>query len=90
METEYKEQVVVWLRKDIIERAKFKAWQYNIPLNEYLEDIVSTAVMPAIPKLPKDFKISPQIHALSGIIPAPTPEQLAADDRLAYILGKGN
>ena len=58
-------------------------------LNAYLEYVVAEAVKPNIPKLPKDFKIDPAIEALSGVIPAPTPEMLAADDKLAYILGKG-
>ena len=89
METVIREQTVIRFRKDILNRARFKAKQNNMSLNAYLEEIVAAAVKPAIPKLPKDFEIDPQIKALSGLVPAPTPEQLAADDRLAYILGKG-
>lgn len=89
METVIREQTVIRFRKDILNRARFKAKQNNMSLNAYLEDIVAEAVNPAIPKLPKDFKISPAVEAFSGIIPAPTKEQLEADDRLAYILGKG-
>ena len=87
METVIREQTVIRFRKDILNRARFKAKQNN--MNAYLEEVVAEAVKPAIPKLPKDFKISPAVEALSGIIPAPTKEQLEADDRLAYILGKG-
>ena len=89
METVIGEQTVIRFRKDILNRARFKAKQNNMSLNAYLEDIVAAAVKPAIPKLPKDFEISPAVKALSGIIPAPTKEQLEADDRLAYIIGKG-
>ena len=55
----------------------------------FLEEIVGAAVMPRIPKLPEDFQIDPAIERFSGIMPEPTKEQLEADDRLAYILGKG-
>ena len=89
METIAKEQTVIRFRKDILTRARYKAKQMDMSLNAYLETIVADAVRPRIPKLPKDFKISPMVEKLSGIIPAPTPEQLAADDRLAYIIGKG-
>ena len=89
MENVIREQTVIRFRKDILNRARFKAKQNNMSLNAYLEEVVAEAVKPVIPKLPKDFKISPAVEALSGIIPAPTKEQLEADDRLAYILGKG-
>lgn len=89
MEVIAREQTVIRFRKDILNRARFKAKQKGLSLNAYLEGVVAEAVMPSIPKLPKDFKIDPVIHALSGIIPSPTPERLAADDKLAYIVGKG-
>ena len=89
METITREQTVIRFRKDILTRARYMAKQQDMSLNAYLEAIVAEAVKPRIPKLPKDFKISPMVEKLSGIIPAPTPEQLAADDRLAYIVGKG-
>jgi len=89
LETIAREQTVIRFRKDILNRARYKAKQQNMSLNAYLEEVVAEAVKPRIPKLPKDFQIDPVIHALSGIIPAPTPEELAADDRLAYIVGKG-
>ena len=90
METAIREQTVIRFRKDVLDRARFKAKQSNMSLNAYLEDIVAAAVKPSIPKLPKDFKISPAVEALSGIIPAPTKELLESDDRLAYIVGKGD
>lgn len=89
METITREQTVIRFRKDILNRARFKAKQNNMSLNSYLEYIIAEAVKPKIPKLPKDFKISPEIEALSGLIPTPTKEMLEADDRLAYIMSKG-
>ena len=89
METIAREQTVIRFRKDILNRARYKAKQQDMSLNAYLEAVVADAVQPRIPKLPKDFQISPMVKKLSGSIPAPTPEQLAADDRLAYIVGKG-
>ena len=89
MEAITREQTVIRFRKDILNRARFKAKQSGLSLNAYLESVVAAAVKPSIPKLPKDFRIDPVIHAMSGIIPAPTPERLAADDKLAYIVGKG-
>lgn len=90
METIIREQTVIRFRKDILNRARFKAKQNNMSLNSYLEDIIAEAVKPKIPKLPKDFQIDPVIHALSGKIPHPTKEMLDSDERLAYIVNKGN
>lgn len=90
MEAITREQTVIRFRKDVLNRARFIAKQQNLSLNAYLEGIVAEAVKPRIPKLPKDFMISPSVEALSGSIPAPTKGQLESDDRLAYILGKGN
>ena len=89
METIAREQTVIRFRKDILNRARYKAKQQNKSLNAYLEEIVAAAVKPQIPKIRKDDKINPAIERFSGIMPAPTPEQLAADDRLAYIYNKG-
>ncbi len=89
METVSRVQTVIRFREDVLNRARFKAKQQNMSLNAYLEEVVAEAVRPKIPKLPKDFKIDPGIELFSGIIPAPTKEQLEADDRLAYIWGKG-
>lgn len=89
METIARIQTVIRFREDILNRARFKAKQKNMSLNAYLEEVVTQAVKPRIPKLPKDFKIDPDIARFSGLMPTPTQEQLAADDRLAYIYNKG-
>lgn len=89
METANRVQTVLRLPQEIMLRAKYKAKQQGKSLNSYFEDVITEAVRPEIPKLPKDFKIDPVIESLSGIFPAPTKEQLEADDRLAYIWNKG-
>lgn len=89
MEAITRVQTVIRFREDVLNRARYKAKQQNMSLNAYLEHVVEEAVKPQIPKLPKDFKIIPAVERLSGIMPAPTQEQLAADDRLAYIYNKG-
>ena len=89
METIARTQTIVRLRNDVLARAKYKSKQQGISFNAFVENLIVEATKPVIPKLPKDFKIDSEIEALSGMIPAPTKEQLEADDRLAYIIGKG-
>lgn len=89
MENVTRVQTVLRLPEELMIRAKYKAKQENKSLNAFFEDAIAEAVHPKIPKLPKDFKISPTVEALSGIMPAPTQEMLDADDRLAYIWNKG-
>ena len=89
METAARIQTVIRLPEELLLKAKYKARQDNLSFNAYVEHVLEMAVRPVIPKLPKDFKISPSVEALSGIIPAPTKEELETDDRLAYIWNKG-
>lgn len=89
MEVQSRTQTVIRLRSDILARARFKAKQNHVSLNAYLEQAIEAYVTPKIPSLSKDFTVDPAIERFSGIMPEPTKEQLEADDRLAYILGKG-
>lgn len=88
METITRVQTVIRLRPEVMERVKYRAKGKGMSVNAYMESVLDTATRAPIPKLPKDFKIDPMIERLSGCIPAPTPEMLASDDRLAYILSK--
>ena len=88
METIARTQTVIRLRPEVMERVKYRAKGHNMSVNAYVESILDEATRAPIPKLPTDFKISPVIEKLSGIIPAPTKEMLESDDRLAYILSK--
>ncbi len=89
METVARTQTVLRLKEETLIRARYKAKQQNMSLNAFLEQAVEVAVAPRIPKLPHDFAIDPAIKRISGIMPAPSKEQLEADDRLAYIYNKG-
>lgn len=84
-----KVQTVLRISPELMRRVKYKARQVDVSVNAYIEDVLREAVMPRIPTLPKDFEIDPVIKSLSGIIPAPSQEEIDADPRLAYILGKG-
>ncbi|MBO4340500.1 MAG: toxin-antitoxin system HicB family antitoxin [Bacteroidales bacterium] len=87
--TSTKVQTVIRIPEELYVKAKYKAKQQNISFNSYMEQVLANALRPAIPKLPKDFKISPVVELFSGMLTPPTEEQLAADDKLAYIWNKG-
>lgn len=84
-----KVQTVLRISPELMRRVKYKARQVDVSVNAYIEDVLREAVMPRIPRLPEGFEIDPVIKSLSGIIPAPSQEEIDADPRLAYILGKG-
>lgn len=84
-----KVQTVLRISPELMRRVKYKARQVDVSVNAYIEDVLREAVMPKIPTIPEDFEIDPVIKSLSGIIPAPSQEEIDADPRLAYILGKG-
>lgn len=84
-----KAQTVLRISPELMERVKFKARQVDVSVNAYIESVLRESVMPRIPKLPKDFEVSPLVKSISGIIPAPTKEMLEKDPKLAYIIGKG-
>ena len=88
METIARVQTVIRLRPEVMERVKYRAKGKKMSVNAYMESVLDAATRAPIPKLPKDFKISPMIERWSGCIPAPTKEMLESDDRLAYILSK--
>lgn len=89
MEPVTRVQTVIRLKPEVMERVKYRAKSKNMSVNAFMEEVLEQYTMtPPIPKLPKDFKISPEIKALSGFIPAPTKEMLESDDRLAYIMGR--
>ena len=88
METTTRVQTVIRLRQEIMERVKYRARSQSISVNAFIENALAEATKVPLPKLPKNFKISPLVESLSGIFPAPTKAMLESDDRLAYLLGK--
>lgn len=88
METAARTQTVIRLKPELMERVKYRAKGRNLSVNAYVESVLEEATKAPIPKLPREFKSSPAIERLSGIIPAPSREMLESDEKLAYILGK--
>ncbi|MBQ6953632.1 MAG: hypothetical protein IJP81_06985 [Bacteroidales bacterium] len=88
METIAREQTVIRFRKDILNRARYKAKQQNMSLNAFLEKTVEEAVRPGIPHLPSNFQIDPVIASFGGMLRQPTKEELEADPKLARIWRK--
>lgn len=88
METIAREQTVIRFRKDILNRARYKAKQQNMSLNAFLEKTVEEAVRPSIPHLPSNFQIDPVIASFGGMLRQPTKEELEADPKLARIWRK--
>ena len=78
---------IIRLKPDNMAWAKQQAKRAGKSFNAYIEQLIERE-RPALPKLPKDYKISPEIEALSiGKWVEPTREELEADPRLASILG---
>ena len=74
----------------LVARLKLKARSENKSLNALVEEALMN-LAPAEPEFPvidDDMEISPKILALGRDFRAFTPEEIAADDRLAYILSK--
>lgn len=85
-----KVQTVLRISPELMAKVKYKARQVDVSVNAYIEDVLREAVMPRIPKLPKDFEIDPVIKSFSGIIPmrTPTQEELDEDPKFAYLYEK--
>lgn len=79
---------IIRLRPETMAWAKQRAKRGNQSFNAYVEQLIERD-RPTLPKLPKDYKISPEVEALSCIKQwrEPSPEELKADPRLAKILG---
>ena len=83
---------------ELIGRLKQRARLEHKSVNAFVEEAVKRALdskenpysrlASQIEDLKVPETISPEIRALSGFKVELTPEELAADDRLAYILGK--
>ena len=76
------------LRPEVMERAKRKAKQQKMSFNAYVEQVIERDLRPEMPVLPNDFEVSEEImHFSVNNWTEPSKEDLAADPRLAHILG---
>lgn len=89
METIARTQMILRVPPQLLVQLKHNAKRENLSLNAYVEQQLTIIAQPSIPKLPNEFKVSDFVKSLSGVITAPTQEELEADPKLAYILEKG-
>ena len=82
-------QTAFSLDEDLVKRLKIKAHGEDKSLNALVEEALMQ-IAPAEPEFPvidNDIEVSPELLALR--LPRDfTPEEIAADDRLAYLLSK--
>ena len=78
---------------ELLGKMKRKAKSKNLSLNAYAEELFDRDTRLDWPILPEDFNISDEIRSMHCIhFTEPTPEELAADPKLAYLwekYGKG-
>ena len=82
-----KVQTGLRLNPDLSNRLKIKAKQQKRSFNNYVETLLEEAVVD-YPTLGKGFKVSDEILSLGSTLPHYSEEEIAADERLAYLLSK--
>ena len=83
-------QTAFRLDENLVKRLKIKAHGEAKSLNALVEETLMrlAPAEPEFPVLDENMEISPRSLALGKNFRPFTPEELAADDRLAYILSK--
>ena len=82
-----KVQTGLRLDPDLYNRLKIKAKQQKRSFNNYVETLLEEAVVD-YSTLGKGFKVSDEILSLGSTLPHYSEEEIAADERLAYLLSK--
>ena len=80
-------QTGIRLDSDLFDRLKVKARMEGRSFNNYVERILSKSVFTSYPNL-SDIKVSDEILSLGEVMPHYSAEEIAADDRLSYLLSK--
>ena len=90
METARRIQTAFRLEETLLNRLKKKARRQNKSLNSYVEAVLKADVRdePEFPKISFPIPRSTRVSKMLDILPQFTEEDLAKDDKLAYILGK--
>ena len=83
-----KVQTGLRLGPDLYNRLKMKAKQQKRSFNSYVETLLETSAGVDYPTLSKGFKVSDEILSLGSTLPHYSEEEIAADERLAYLLSK--
>ncbi len=80
-------QTGIRLDSDLCDRLKVKARMEGRSFNNYVERILAKAAYTDYPKL-SGIKVSDEILSLGGVLPHYSAEEIAADERLSYLLAK--
>ena len=73
----------------LYERLKRNAKREKRSMNNYVVMLLEAATAPKIPQLSRsDYSIDEDLLELGRTLAEPSPEELANDQKLAYILGK--
>ena len=83
-----KVQTGLRLDPELYNRLKIKAKQQKRSFNSYVETLLEASTGVDFPTLGKGFKVSDEIIAIGNTLPHYSEEEIAADDRLAYLLSK--
>ena len=85
---ETKVQTGIRLNPELYNRLKIRAKKENKSFNRFVEGILESAAGLDYPKLEPSVTISEETLALGETLPHYTPDELSADERLAYLLSK--
>ena len=83
-----KVQTGLRLDPELYNRLKTKAKQQRRSFNSYVETLLEASAGIEYPSLGKDFSVSEEVLSLGDTLPHYTKEEMASDERLAYLLSK--
>ena len=83
-----KVQTGLRLDPELYNRLKTKAKQQMRSFNSYVETLLEASAGIEYPSLGKDFSVSEEVLSLGDTLPHYTKEEMASDERLAYLLSK--
>ena len=83
-----KVQTGLRLDPELYNRLKTKAKQQKRSFNSYVETLLEASAGIEYPSLGKDFSVSEEVLSLGDTLPHYTKEEMASDERLAYLLSK--
>ena len=89
MNTTDRVQTGLRLDRNIYKQLKANAKKSRQTFNKYVEGVLKNFLDDDFPRLPPDYTISPEILEMGKTLPHFSEEELAQDDRLRYILSKG-
>ena len=83
-----KVQTGLRLDPELYNRLKIKAKQQKRSFNSYVETLLEASACVEYPTIGKGFKVSDEILSLGNTLPHYSVEEIAADERLSYLLSK--